>query len=90
MLQMWLGKYRSVTPASFKKCMNSVKPLFAGHEQQDAQEFLVELLDAIHEDLNVAEESPARAGESVVGLEDEAATKLTTSVSPYCMQSMQS
>lgn len=27
-------------------------PLFAGYEQQDVQEFLAFLLDAVHEDLN--------------------------------------
>ena len=53
MYQMWLGRHRSITPQSLKRCINVSKPLFAGYEQQDSQEFLVELLDALHEDLNV-------------------------------------
>jgi ubiquitin C-terminal hydrolase len=33
-------------------CAYRFKPQFAGNEQQDSQEFLNEMLDAIHEDVN--------------------------------------
>lgn len=37
MYQMWLGKYRSISPQSLKRCINATKPMFSGHEQQDSQ-----------------------------------------------------
>ena len=42
----------SFTPSQFKKTIGSLQPLFSGYGQQDSQEFLSFLVDAIHEDLN--------------------------------------
>ena len=42
----------SFTPSAFKKTLGSMQPLFSGYGQQDSQEFLSFLVDAIHEDLN--------------------------------------
>ena len=64
MHQMWLGKHRSITPLSLKRCINKSKPMFAGYDQQDSQEFLVELLDALHEDLN-ANTGPKESAQAV-------------------------
>ena len=52
MIAMWAGRFRSVAPASFKRCLNATKSSFNDNEQHDAQEFMAEILDAIHEDLN--------------------------------------
>ena len=41
-----------LAPQSFKRALQTCKSQFAGHEQQDVQEFLAELMDALHEDLN--------------------------------------
>lgn len=46
------GLARYIAPSNFKKVLQKCKPQFAGHEQQDVQEFLSELLDSLHEDLN--------------------------------------
>ncbi|KAF2862404.1 UCH-domain-containing protein [Piedraia hortae CBS 480.64] len=42
----------SVSPTSFKKTLGGCQPLFSGYGQQDSQEFLSFLVDALHEDLN--------------------------------------
>lgn len=42
----------SFTPNAFKKALGNNQPLFAGYGQQDSQEFLSFLVDALHEDLN--------------------------------------
>jgi ubiquitin carboxyl-terminal hydrolase 8 len=51
-MALWRGSYRSVSPFDFKNVISQVAPYFAGTEQQDCQEFLVYLLDGLHEDLN--------------------------------------
>lgn len=42
----------SVSPSNFKKTLGGIQPLFSGYQQQDSQEFLSFLVDALHEDLN--------------------------------------
>ncbi|KXL43792.1 hypothetical protein M433DRAFT_69123, partial [Acidomyces richmondensis BFW] len=42
----------SVTPQAFKKAVGNSQPMFSGYGQQDSQEFISFLVDALHEDLN--------------------------------------
>ncbi|KAH9827650.1 UCH-domain-containing protein [Teratosphaeria destructans] len=42
----------SVTPSAFKRQLGNSQPMFSGYGQQDSQEFLSFLVDALHEDLN--------------------------------------
>ncbi|KAK3645531.1 hypothetical protein LTR22_014695 [Elasticomyces elasticus] len=42
----------SFSPGDFKRTLGRVQPLFSGYGQQDSQEFLSFLVDALHEDLN--------------------------------------
>lgn len=49
---MWSGKGNVVRPSGFRKVITKAKPDFEGYEQHDSQEFLSQLLDALHEDLN--------------------------------------
>ncbi|KAK5174694.1 uncharacterized protein LTR77_001776 [Saxophila tyrrhenica] len=42
----------SVAPKAFKGALGNVAPMFSGYGQQDSQEFLSFLVDALHEDLN--------------------------------------
>ncbi|CAM9205743.1 unnamed protein product [Ectocarpus sp. 12 AP-2014] len=58
---MWRSDKASLRPVDFKTQARHINtqndvgesmPLFAGYEQQDVQEFLAFLLDAVHEDLN--------------------------------------
>ncbi len=78
MFEMWTGHATSLPPALFKKCINATKPAFGGHDQQDAQEFLVELLDTIHEDLNNKSSKPPSATSSITDTADGASTVMIT------------
>jgi hypothetical protein len=46
------------SPSKFKKVVEKCKPIFSGHDQQDAQEFLSEILDSLHEDVNRVVDKP--------------------------------
>ncbi|KAL9064844.1 MAG: hypothetical protein Q9157_007685 [Trypethelium eluteriae] len=46
------------TPRTLKSTIGRCQPLFSGYGQQDSQEFLSFLLDAIHEDLNRIHKKP--------------------------------
>ena len=43
---------RVISAVEFKRSLQRFKSQFSGHDQQDAQEFVAELLDSLHEDLN--------------------------------------
>jgi ubiquitin carboxyl-terminal hydrolase 4/11/15 len=65
------GKYSSVAPRSFKKCLSEFAPQFSGYDQHDSQEFLNFLLDGLHEDLNRCREKPATEIPEAKGRPDE-------------------
>ncbi|KAK3063370.1 hypothetical protein LTR53_018936, partial [Teratosphaeriaceae sp. CCFEE 6253] len=48
----------SFSPSEFKRTLGRLQPLFSGYGQQDSQEFLSFLVDALHEDLNRIEKKP--------------------------------
>lgn len=50
---------RSVRPAELKATLGSINQSFGGYQQQDSQELLAFLLDALHEDLNRIIRKPA-------------------------------
>ena len=50
----------SLSPTLLLKLFQAHKPQFSGADQQDAQEFLTELLDTLHEDLK--QPDPAKEG----------------------------
>ena len=49
---MWSGNDKVVKPQAMKAEMGRICSQFARFQQQDSQEFLVYLLDNLHEDLN--------------------------------------
>jgi ubiquitin carboxyl-terminal hydrolase 8 len=49
---LWCGQYSQLSPHPFKHVVGSLQRAYLGTQQQDAHEFLVFLLDALHEDLN--------------------------------------
>ncbi|KAI7857985.1 hypothetical protein BDC45DRAFT_499808 [Circinella umbellata] len=55
---MWSGNYNFISPVTFRQALVRFAPQFAGTEQQDSQEFLMFLLDGLHEDVNVVLERP--------------------------------
>ncbi|CAM9526893.1 unnamed protein product, partial [Laminaria digitata] len=55
---LWSQEYLCIFPSKFKRGLIKYKPQFAGNEQQDSQEFLAEMLDALHEDVNRVIDKP--------------------------------
>jgi ubiquitin C-terminal hydrolase len=49
---LWCGSKKSFRAEYLKKSIGETNQLFAGTNQHDAQEFLLVLLDALHEDMN--------------------------------------
>jgi hypothetical protein len=63
---MWGSKMGEKSPTRFKSQLGKANMQFSGADQQDAQEFLNFMLDALHEDTNRVRKKPY-----VEGLEDE-------------------
>ncbi|CAK8689339.1 ubiquitin carboxyl-terminal hydrolase 44-like [Clavelina lepadiformis] len=55
---MWSGKWKLVSPCHFLSSVWQLIPSFRGYSQQDAQEFLCELLDKIVSELERRRRSP--------------------------------
>lgn len=58
MVDMWSDNYSVVCPDEFKQTIGEFAPQFAGYQQQDSQEFMLFLLDGLHEDLNRVRKKP--------------------------------
>ena len=57
---LWSEQSVTVAPTAFREAVGQFAPAFRGHEQQDSQEFLLFLLDGLHEDLNrIVQRPPA-------------------------------
>ncbi|KAJ1950231.1 ubiquitin-specific protease doa4 [Linderina macrospora] len=66
---MWSGQYGSLSPIAFRKAVGCQSEQFKGNEQEDAQEFAVFLLDALHEALNTI--NPRPPADKELSAEDE-------------------
>lgn len=55
---MWSGNDKVVKPQAMKAEMGRICTQFSGYQQQDSQEFLIYLLDNLHEDLNRIKNPP--------------------------------
>jgi ubiquitinyl hydrolase 1 len=55
---LWSEQSVSVAPTAFREAIGQFAPAFRGNEQQDSQEFLMFLLDGLHEDLNLVVQRP--------------------------------
>ncbi|KAH8704599.1 hypothetical protein GQ44DRAFT_777964 [Phaeosphaeriaceae sp. PMI808] len=55
-----LGAVSSFSPKNFKQTLGKANSLFSGYGQQDSQEFVSWLVDALHEDLNRVHKKPYR------------------------------
>eukprot|EP01065_Artemidia_motanka_P026013 TRINITY_DN30947_c0_g1_i1.p1 TRINITY_DN30947_c0_g1~~TRINITY_DN30947_c0_g1_i1.p1 ORF type:complete len:481 (+),score=118.92 TRINITY_DN30947_c0_g1_i1:51-1445(+) len=80
MRDLWSGSFTSVSPAVFREAVLRCDAFsqFADGRQHDPQEFLVGLLDSLHEDLNSkgGERSPSRAPPSGASEAAQAAAAL--------------
>jgi ubiquitin carboxyl-terminal hydrolase 4/11/15 len=55
---LWKGDQNSINPSYFKSIFAQFVRKFSGYAQQDSNEFLIYLLDKIHEDLNSISTKP--------------------------------
>ncbi len=49
---LWSGQYKSIAPVDLKRVVGRYRSCFAGFSQQDAHEFLLFLMDMMHNDVN--------------------------------------
>ncbi|KAI8639614.1 hypothetical protein BD408DRAFT_434945 [Parasitella parasitica] len=49
---MWSENYNFISPMTFREAIMAFAPQFRNTDQHDSQEFLIFILDALHEDLN--------------------------------------
>ena len=55
---LWYGNNECISPIQFKRAFGNLYVAFKDFRQQDTQEFISYLLDALHEDLNKVKEKP--------------------------------
>ncbi|GKY95003.1 hypothetical protein MPSEU_000464900 [Mayamaea pseudoterrestris] len=63
---LWSGRGGEKSPSKFRAQLGKLKAQFAGADQQDTQEFLIYILDMLHEDSNKVRKKPM-----VEGVEDD-------------------
>ena len=51
-LEFWSSRRYKIAPSNFKRKLTDHLSTFEGYSQHDSQEFLSQLLDSVHEDLN--------------------------------------
>jgi ubiquitin C-terminal hydrolase len=56
--KMWAGEFQSVSPAQLRGAVGKAESRFDSYQQQDSQELMAFLLDALHEDLNRVRDKP--------------------------------
>ncbi len=56
--KMWAGEFQSVSPAQLRGAIGKAESRFDSYQQQDSQELMAFLLDALHEDLNRVRDKP--------------------------------
>lgn len=49
---MWSENYNFISPMTLREAIKNFAPRFANNDQHDSQEFLIFILDGLHEDLN--------------------------------------
>ena len=50
--EMWFTASKSISPDAFQQAIWKAVPMFRGHQQQDAQEFMRYILDTMHTELS--------------------------------------
>uniref|UniRef100_A0A1E1XHB2 ubiquitinyl hydrolase 1 n=1 Tax=Amblyomma aureolatum TaxID=187763 RepID=A0A1E1XHB2_9ACAR len=76
---------KSVSPKGFKCLMGRLFSVYAGYEQQDAHEFLLNFIDKLHEDLNRARHRKGPPA-PLPALADEASLSLDARINHFWCQ----
>ena len=63
---LWSGQYTAEISNDFKTVVGKYGSQYRGFAQHDAQEFLLWLLDKVHEDLNIATKKKYRANKVII------------------------
>lgn len=82
--QMYYYNDKSVSPKGFKSLMGRLFNVYAGYEQQDAHEFLLNFIDKLHEDLNRA--IHRRGTTAPLGPAEEASLSLNARINRFWSQ----
>jgi ubiquitin C-terminal hydrolase len=69
--KLWSGDFRSVSPVQLRSAIGKAESRFDSFQQQDSQELMAFLLDALHEDLNRVRDKPYIEQKSAAGRPDE-------------------
>ncbi|KAK8728024.1 hypothetical protein OTU49_009344 [Cherax quadricarinatus] len=73
---LWSGQYRSIAMRDLKSVVGHYHKPFQGYDQQDSHEFLIKLMDWLHEDLNkVTGKKPPMKEQNYDNLPDYAAAE---------------
>ena len=56
--KLWSGRYNALAPREFRIALATFCPLLQDMGQHDTQEFLMTLMDGLHEDLNLVRDKP--------------------------------
>jgi len=78
--EIWSGKYKAVAPKDFKEVVGRYKERFSGYQQQDSSELLNEVLDGLHEDLNLVKKKQATSKPEGLGRPDNVVAAETWAV----------
>ena len=74
---LWYGNNKCISPIQFKVAFGKNYSAFADFRQQDSQEFISYLLDALHEDLNKVKNKPyVQAKDLPPGISEEEQFKI--------------
>ena len=49
---LWSSQFKPISPSGLKSIVGGFNPTFAGNDQQDSHEFLCNMLEWLHDDLN--------------------------------------
>jgi len=68
---LWKTEYKTTDPATLKSRIERNVTQFKGHEQHDSQEFILYMLDGLHEDLNRITDKPYMKIKTEINIPDE-------------------
>jgi ubiquitin C-terminal hydrolase len=71
LVKLWSGDFRSVSPVQLRSAIGKAESRFDSFQQQDSQELMAFLLDALHEDLNRVRDKPYIEQKAAAGRPDD-------------------
>ena len=72
---LWASQFKSISASDFKSRVGRYKSEFAGRDQQDSHEFLLSLLEWLHDDVNKVPRPSAMPEQNSKDKQDVAAAR---------------